>query len=132
MQLAPIVIPPKMTPPTKGRRVTRHGTILGEKADTVFAMIPHIESDFGLDVDGNFTAFDFSASTFARQSSQRHTRTTMHDVESEDLVADQRQKTTFAEIDGREIRAVFQLGPVRRAVRHLPHSAILMREDVCR
>ena len=101
----------------------------GRNGDIVYAMIPRIDSELGLDAEGNFAYADLSQSdVVARQSSR--SKSGMHDSELEDRVADKRKGMSFAEIDRREKRAVFQLGPVRRAMRHLPYSAILMREDV--
>jgi len=135
-------------------------------------MVPKIESDLGLDAEGNFTFADLSAFAVVRQSSRLvlphvlvftylnsshvllyYSILTLYkstasisflrsmrfaariaisksDPLLEEQAADRRKKMSFAEIDGREKRAVFQLGPVHRAKRHLPYSAILMREDV--
>jgi len=48
----------------------------------------------------------------------------------EDAVMDRRKKMSYMEIDGREKREVFGLAVVKRSMRHLQFSKILMSEEV--
>ena len=105
MQLAPTRVPATFTSPDAPPSSDQDQDHEDGKGDIVYAMIPRIDADLGLDADGNFTYADLSQSAVSRQSSRSKSR--MHDSELEDIVADKRKGMSFAEIDRREKRAVF-------------------------
>lgn len=86
-----------------------------------YAVVPSLHSRMALNSKGRFVEMEEEAFQF-----QRTLSSVRSSFKEEDSMMDRRKNMSFMEIDIHEKRAVFSLDVVRRSMRYLKYSSILM------
>jgi len=107
--------------PMKTSNTFHYLRAMGAADDSSLAEIPRIQSHTRLNSSGDFVESTAGLSNTHRSS--------ISSVQVENDVMDRRQGMSFTEIGNREKRDVFQLGAVRRNMRHLDYADLLLTKE---
>ena len=137
-ECAPATIPITTSthPTTRAIKPSTTSQYMASLSPSLDAVVLHIENNVRLDATGSFVSTEFEPverhNGVASQRSRRGTALAKlsESTRMEESVMDRVRKMSFRDISSDEKRAVFQLPSVRRSMRHLNHSHVLLRPEI--